>query len=250
MGGIIYHLDRKNVSTGHTDSENGHLKRFSPMELITVGTGSSGNCYLIRRDSGRFIALDAGVPWKKVMIASGFKPTAIDLALITHGHTDHCYYQKDFDRNCIQTFSPENLEARKARIINGVYIVPFEVPHDTTNYAYMICVDGRTIVYMTDFGYCRYTLRSWNVDTFIVACNYVETPDRDEVKYDHVVTGHSSLKTVKELLEANRTDALRNVIIVHYSEEADTECMKTEIQSIVGDGVNVTVAKKGQTIEI
>lgn len=220
------------------------------MKLITVGTGSSGNCYLLQRDNGRFIALDCGVPWKKVMIASGFKPTAIDLALVTHAHVDHSYHKKDFERNLIPVYSPENLEAKKARTINGIYIIPFEVPHDAKNYAYLIRVDGQIIVYMTDFGYCRYTLRTWGVGTWIIACNYIETPDRDEVKFDHVVTGHSSLQTVKELLRVNKTEELRNVIVVHYSEDQDTELMKSEIQSTVGDNVNVTIAQKGQSIDI
>ena len=219
------------------------------MKLITVGTGSAGNCYLLKRDNDRFIALDCGMQWKKVMVASGFRPTAIDLALVTHSHGDHNGYVGDFRRNGIEVRDPTNLDARKVVNIKGIQVIPFEVPHDVPCFAYIIRVDGRNIVYMTDFGYCKYTLKSWNIDTWIIACNHI-VPDENPQKRDHVIMGHSSLQTVKEILAVNKCDALRNVVLVHYNGEADTDLMRSEIQDVVGDGVQVTVAKKGATINL
>lgn len=220
------------------------------MKLITVGTGSLGNCYLLKRDNDRFIALDCGVTWKRVLIASGFRPTAIDFALVTHDHGDHNGYKRDFVKNGIAVYGQADLDARKAKTIGDATVIPFEVPHDVPCYAYLIRVDGRNIVYMTDFGYCKYTLKSWNIDTWIIACNHVDAPDVTEAKYAHVVTGHSSLKTVKDILEVNKTDALKNVILCHVSEGQDSERMKSEIQAIVGGEVQVTIAQKGATIDL
>jgi hypothetical protein len=62
--------------------------------------------------------------------------------------------------------------------------------------------------------------------------------------------GHSSLATVKDILEVNKCDAMKNVILCHTSMDADTDRMVTEIQDIVGDGVAVTVAKKKGVIEL
>lgn len=220
------------------------------MKLHTVGTGSKGNCYLLQRDNDRFIALDCGCPWKKVMITAKFMPSLIDFALVTHIHGDHSKYVNDFRKNGIQVFAQENMQAKKKYTPVGVTVIPFEVPHDVPCYAYLIRVDGRVIVYMTDFGYCKYTLKSWNADTWIIACDYNIAPDRTEAKYAHVVMGHSSLETVKDILEANRCDSMRNVVLVHYNEDADTEQMATEVQTVVGDGVNVKVARKGEVIEL
>ena len=103
---------------------------------------------------------------------------------------------------------------------------------------------------MTDFGYCKYTFKSWNVDTFIVACNYTQIPDSEEANYAHVVMGHSSLDTVKDILAVNKSDSMKNVILCHTSSSADTELMVSEIQKVVGDGVNVTVAKKKEVINL
>ena len=221
------------------------------MKLYTVGTGSLGNCYLLKRENGKYIALDCGCKWKDVLIGCKFRPIDIEFALVTHSHSDHARYVGDFTGNGIDLVSYENVKPKKIyKKGESAQVVPFEVPHDVKNYGYLIRVDGRTIVYMTDFGYCRYTFKSWNVDTWIIACNYLEAPGADEANYAHVVMGHSSLDTVKDILAANKTDSMKNVILVHNSPHADVRTMVSEIQQVVGDGVNVTVARKREEIEL
>ena len=220
------------------------------MKLVTVGTGSSGNCHLIQRDNDHWVALDCGCKWSEVLIGCRFRPIDIDLALVTHSHRDHSRYVGDFKKSGIDVLSVNDLETKKVYQKGEVKFVAFEVPHDVDCYGYLIRVDGRTIVYMTDFGYCRWTFKSWNVDTFIIACNYNIMPDAEEANYAHVVLGHSSLETVKDILEVNKSDSLKNVVLCHTSSSADTELMISEIQEVVGDGVNVTVAKKKGIIEL
>jgi len=220
------------------------------MKLLTVGTGSAGNCYLLQLNDDSYIALDCGVAWKKVMIVTKFRPSDIRFALVTHNHSDHSCYERDFRRNGIDTYNVDNLIVRKIFKKGDVEIIPFEVPHDVRCYGYLIRVDGRNIVYMTDFGYCQYTFKSWNIDTWIIACNHIAPPNIDEMKYAHVVWGHSSLATVKDIIQINKCDAMKNIILCHYSEDADTDLMIKEIQEIAGDGVNVSLAEKGKVITL
>lgn len=220
------------------------------MKLYTVGTGSLGNCYLLKRENNKIIALDCGCKWRDVLIGCNFRPLDIDFALVTHSHSDHSRYVGDFEGSGIEVINHTNTFPKKILQKGEYKIVPFEVPHDVKNYGYLIRVDGRTIVYMTDFGYCKYTFKSWNVDTWIIACNYVSPPDSEEANYAHVVMGHSSLDTVKDILAVNKTDSLRNVILCHTSSSADTELMVSEIQKVVGDNVKVTVAKKREVIDL
>ena len=217
------------------------------MKIYTVGTGSSGNCYLLKHNDN-YIALDCGCKWKDVLVGCNFHPIDIDIALVTHSHSDHSKYAKEFIKGGIPVYSPDNVKAKTMVKYKNISFVPFVVPHDVTCYGYLIKVDGQTIVYMTDFGYCRYTFKSWNVDTFIIACNYNILPDAEDAKYAHVVLGHSSLETVKDILEVNKSDFLKNVILCHVSANADTEQMVTEVKQVVGDGVNVSLAKKGTVI--
>ena len=220
------------------------------MKLYTVGTGSLGNCYLLKRENNKIIALDCGCKWRDVLIGCNFRPLDIDFALVTHSHSDHSRYVGDFEGSGIEVINTTNTFPKKILQKGEYKIVPFEVPHDVKNYGYLIRVDGRTIVYMTDFGYCKYTFKSWNVDTWIIACNYVAPPDSEEANYAHVVMGHSSLDTVKDILAVNKSDSMKNVILCHTSSSADTELMVSEIKQVVGDGVNVTVAQKRKEIEL
>ena len=220
------------------------------MKLYTVGTGSLGNCYLLKRENNKIIALDCGCKWRDVLIGCNFRPLDIDFALVTHSHSDHSRYVGDFEGSGIEVINHTNTFPKKILQKGEYKIVPFEVPHDVKNYGYLIRVDGRTIVYMTDFGYCKYTFKSWNVDTWIIACNYVAPPDSEEANYAHVVMGHSSLDTVKDILAVNKSDSMKNVILCHTSSSADTELMVSEIKQVVGDNVNVTVAQKRKEIEL
>ena len=220
------------------------------MKLVTVGTGSSGNCHLLKRDNDRYVALDCGCKWSDVLVGCAFRPIDIDLALVTHSHRDHSRYVGDFKKSGIDVLSVNDVEPKKVYQKGEVKFVAFEVPHDVDCYGYLIRVDGQTIVYMTDFGYCRYTFKSWNVNTFIIASNHIENPDSDSEKYAHVVMGHSSLATVKDILAINKCDAMKNVILCHVSGDADASQMVTEIKQIVGDDVNVAVAEKKGIIDL
>lgn len=220
------------------------------MKLYTVGSGSNGNCYLLKRDNGKYIALDCGCKWKDVMVGCDWSPINIDFALVTHSHGDHSSHQRDFERYGIEVYGVNDLKSKSIFKKGDVEVIPFEVPHDVECYGYLIRVDGRTIVYMTDFGYCKYTFKSWNVDTWLIACNYDTVPDSEEEKYAHVVMGHSSLATVKDILAVNKCDAMKNVILCHYSADADTDRMMTEVKEVVGDGVTVTLAKKKGEVEL
>lgn len=220
------------------------------MRLITVGTGSTGNCYLLKLNNNKYIALDCGCKWRDVLIGCNFKPIDIEFALVTHFHSDHARHMGDFEANGIDVINPDNAFPKKIITKGDCKVVPFEVPHDVKCYGYLIRVGDRTIVYMTDFGYCRYTFKSWNVDTWIIACNYTEKPDSEEANYAHVVMGHSSLSTVKDILEANKSESMKNVVLVHYSSSADVDAMVSEIQEVVGDDVKVAVAEKRKEIEL
>ena len=56
------------------------------MRIITIDSGSRGNCYLIESEFNKYISLDAGVSWKGVQIACGFQTSKINACLISHEH--------------------------------------------------------------------------------------------------------------------------------------------------------------------
>lgn len=69
--------------------------------------------------------------------------------------------------------------------------------------------------------------------------------------FEHVLRGHSSLGTVKDILAINQTDSMKNIICCHLSDENSNEKqIVAEIEAIVPDSVQVCIADKGKVFEL
>ena len=134
-------------------------------------------------------------------------------------------------------------------------VTPFCLPHDNTpNFGFLINLpdDAGRLIYATDFEYLPYTFKSLKINFFLLECNHqADLVDRSEAKWEHSLRGHSELETVKEIIRANKTQDMRNVILCHLSDGwSDPDRMKSEIQQAAGKWVRVEVAKKGSVIEL
>lgn len=149
---------------------------------------------------------------------------------------------------------PERIPKR----IGSWTIVPFYLPHTTRyketgalipcpNFGYLIKCGDETLLYATDFEYIPYTFKNQRINYMLLECNHMDDSlERDSAKYEHVLKGHSSVSTVRDIILANKTPDLRNVILCHLSSEnAEPERMKSEIQQVAGKWVNVEIAEKG-----
>lgn len=56
------------------------------LKLKTLGSGSSGNCYLLSTENETLI-LDAGLPIKEIKKGLGFDLGGISGVVVTHSHT-------------------------------------------------------------------------------------------------------------------------------------------------------------------
>lgn len=233
--------------------------------LTTVGTGSRGNAYILR-DNDRQILLDAGVPWKSIQKASGYR--VLDCAVITHLHGDHSEYAKWVSRYGCDIYAGEDaaqgiaertgarvrpLKPQKAYPINGWNILCFPLPHeDIPNYGFIIRspVSRHKLAYLTDFGYTKYRFKHLHVDSLLISCNHMDNPEAfaGSENFDHVVRGHSSLSVVKEIITVNQTESLRNIILCHISEDnGDPEEMARQIAETAPQAM-VYVAEKNHSI--
>ena len=153
-------------------------------------------------------------------------------------------------------------EKRSIRISEWI-VIPFYLPHTTRNkdtgalipcpnFGYLIKSGDETLLYATDFEYIPYTFKSQKINYMLLECNHMDDLlERDSAKYEHVLKGHSSISTVRDIILANKTPDLRNVILCHLSSEnADPETMQKEVQSVAGKWVNVAVARAGMSVEM
>ena len=142
--------------------------------------------------------------------------------------------------------------------MGSFHVTGFYLPHTTRdkdtgalipcpNFGYLIKNSDEVLLYATDFEYIPYTFKSQKINYMLLECNHMDDLlERDSAKYEHVLKGHSSISTVRDIILANKTPDLRNVILCHLSSEnADPETMQKEVQSVAGKWVSVSVAKAG-----
>lgn len=75
------------------------------IDVKTIGSGSSGNCYLVNINNTK-ILLECGLTFKKIQKDLGYRVSELDACLVTHEHMDHAKAVKDLMKagiNCYMT---------------------------------------------------------------------------------------------------------------------------------------------------
>lgn len=234
------------------------------MFVRCIGTGSSGNCYALYDNDGKMLLLDLGLARKQILKGIGFNVSDVVGAVVSHGHGDHAKAVKDFENMGIPVFTPyRSLEPMgfkggsrvKAQAFdltdkNGKFMHTNNDGSECPCYGFLIeHVDMGKMLYITDTELVKW--RFSGVNHILISCNYQKKYISDSAKRNHVLRGHMELETVKEFIKANKSNALRTVILCHLSSDSANpeECL-AEVQNVVGDGVNVVVARKGLEVEL
>lgn len=224
------------------------------MFVRCIGTGSKGNSYALYDDNNKILLLDLGLPRKDILKAIDYRVSDVVGCIVTHSHLDHSKSVKDFEDMGISVFKPyDETKACPLKIRYGNFdIQAFKLPHNgTPNYGYYIKADGQKILYLTDFEYCQFNFKALGVNHIICECNYQqELVSRDLPNFEHKIRGHCSLDTCKNFIAANKTNALRTVILCHMgAETCDRKTAVKEIKGVVGNQVLVDVAEKNKSWE-
>lgn len=219
------------------------------MKLRVLGTGSTGNCYVLIRDNGEKVILDCGIPTDLIIKGLDYDIKGVKGVFVTHRHQDHCLSKNHLKAMGLDVLAPYSYPAVGGHF-QGWSWHCFPLPHNgTKNYGFVIQVDGKTILYLTDFEYCPYTFKNYKPDYIIVECNYQkEYVDENIPNLVHKVMGHCELNTTKEFVMANKTENLKDVVIVHTS----NACNRDEIKEVIGKETNclVHIAKAGMEIDL
>lgn len=221
------------------------------MTLKCLSTGSTANCYILKRDNGEMLILDAGLPIHEIKKGIGFDIEHLRGAVIGHSHLDHSLSAEKL-KNFTPVYQPYLGAKRQHTHIGDFDITCFDVPHNgVENRGFIIRVDGQTICYMTDLEYCPYSLASQNIDTMIVECNYMKNLVPDDLpNLQHKVLGHCELETTIGILQDNlRT--LKHVILVHMGlGTLDREKAMQRIREVVPEYITVMWARAGRNYDI
>jgi len=233
------------------------------IEITALASGSRGNCYRVT-DGSTPLLLECGIPYKDIQRGLNFRVSEIAGCLISHEHQDHCKAARDIIKAGIDCYMSQGtkkalgidghrvktIEAKRQLEIGTWTVLPFETQHDAAEPLgfLMATPDGDKLIYATDTYYIRY--KFIGLTHIMVECNYC--PDilkaniasglvPVELK-NRLLQSHFSLKNVKEFLKANDLSKVREIWLLHLSDDnSDAERFKREIQELTGKMVFVPV---------
>ncbi|MBR0307670.1 MAG: MBL fold metallo-hydrolase [Mogibacterium sp.] len=186
------------------------------MEIVSVGSSSSGNSYIINT-AGSVIILDVGLPAKRILGALeglGIEPEEVDAVLITHEHTDHVKSVRAISRKCC----------------NAVFYASRGTVESTPNFAYV--PENRVhIVHAGDhFGLPPFSEEKDNETSSVDIENHyninagkglLATNDSQEWSPTSVKTGNGNAlyRTSKAIVEVGRSDFFYSASMVAETTE-------------------------------
>ena len=239
------------------------------MVLKVLGSGSSGNCYILENGKEALI-IEAGISFAEVKKALDFNVKKICGVILSHEHMDHARYMKDYLKAGIPVYSAfqtqtalESItgELTKAIVplkkiqIGSFKVIPFNVPHDAEIECYGYLIEHEEMgkmLFLTDLEYCRYNFSKQNVNHILVEANYSESSmDNEAVNLEHVLKGHASLQTALNFISTNDNPALRNVVLIHLSDKNGNPVeFLQKTKETVKYGADCYIAEKGLEVKL
>lgn len=226
------------------------------MQIQVIASGSTGNCYRIR-DGTTSLLLECGVKIKRIQQALQFHLTDVSGCLISHEHGDHSRAVQDVLKAGIDIYTSAGTAAAlgltghhikiikaKHQVTIGTFtVLPFETEHDAAEpLGFLIAGPaGSKLLFATDTYYIRYKFPG--LTHIMLECNYSADILRDNIEAGRVpgvlknrlLKSHFSLEHVKEFLEANDLSAVREIWLLHLSNNnSDAVRFKREIEELTG----------------
>ena len=215
------------------------------MEIITLGSSSKGNGYVIDRT----LVIEAGVPIKELKKTLNFNLSGIQAVLISHSHGDHSKYASEYLKAGIDCYMSKHtkselnlqnftnrikiIEHQKVFIIGDYTILPFELSHDVMNFGYLI-YNRKTkekLLFATDTYSINYNFK--DVNYYMIEANYSEKIIRENIKKGllaeslakRLYHSHFSLENCIDFLRCQDLSKCMKIILIHLSDGNSNEKM-------------------------
>ncbi|MGV0854806.1 MBL fold metallo-hydrolase [Empedobacter brevis] len=239
------------------------------MQLKIVGTGSSGNCYILENEKEALI-IELGLNFSKIKEVLNFDLSKVVGAIISHCHGDHAKGMKQVFDNGIECYSSQgtfqslNINHHNAKIIKSKQafqignfkILPFNVHHDVAEPLGFLIDHEETgrCLFVTDTTYIDYTFP--NLNNIIIEANYCEDIIKEklgstwqgEFLKNRILKSHMSLNTCRDTLLANDISQVQKIVLIHLSDSnSDERKFKKVIEEATGKIVHV--ANNNQILE-
>lgn len=190
------------------------------MEFTCLGTGSSGNCYLLNVGSSN-ILLDAGV--RPTNIVKACNLNKIDFAFVSHEHKDHSLSLNFLVSRGVKVVDGSLFNAFiKNKYSDKITYYTFPVEHGDCNCCGIIIQSkDECILYVTDFTVCKFNFSSIKFTSVIVECNYIAekvTKDNNFIRTKENIYRHLSLEGCDLFLSKLNLSKCKEIILTHFSD--------------------------------
>ena len=246
-----------------------------PLEFLSLGSGSSGNCYILRRGSD-CVLIDLGISirtFKRYLYQYGMNLQHFVAAFVTHDHTDHVktigkfaaetgvpiyatsLVHEGMMRNRFMTRKVPEAQQKVLSVgetvtILGISFTPFPVPHDSRDcVGYFISTGDTSLCIATDVGSptdeirqavsrAKYVVLEANYDLPMLATGRYPQFLKDRIRGGH---GHLSNEETGDLLAQSINQATKRIWLCHLSEENNTpdQALKTVNRRLEKSGIEL-----------
>lgn len=245
------------------------------MRLTILASGSAGNGYLFEARHSALL-VECGVRPEVMMRRTAVPFSRIAGVLVTHEHKDHAGFADRYAALGLRIYASEGtikaingivpeyqasvLRPLEVRYIDEWKVMPFDTRHDAAEPLGFVIEhpEAGRILFLTDTEYCPYDFRPLGLDHILVEANYddaildgnVANGVVDAARAARTRGTHMSLKAACELIRADQTAELKNVILIHLSrnnadrEEFARRAAETALFA------RISVAKAGLSIDL
>lgn len=250
--------------------------------IKVVGSGSSGNCYLLETTKETLI-IEAGLTFAKIQNGLNFDLSKVVGCLISHEHGDHISAATHLMASGIElyaskgTFDAKGMKDPFCNVITHLEsfkvgnftVTPLNTQHDCAEPMGFVIDHEETgrILFATDTYYFKY--RVSRINHYLLECNYqIEILEENKLSEDKKISGrawgtqkrlkesHFELGNVCDYLSKNIDNCTKNIMLLHRSslnsnkDQMLNEINKTVNESNLDNKVNILFAESGVELEV
>jgi phosphoribosyl 1,2-cyclic phosphodiesterase len=204
-----------------------------------IGSGSTGNCFLINED----LMIDIGLDYTTIKPCMG----KVKYLLLTHKHSDHLnltalrklYVAVNPVVICgewlvedIKLFNPTIVETGKVYTFVDYKISPIQLYHDVLNCGYRIMQNGHKHLHITDTATLE-GIKAYGYDTASIECNHDENKAlelirkaRKEGEFTHLTGAMNSHLSVQQTIKFCEENNIKKLIPVHIGNSTRDEVIQ------------------------
>ena len=260
------------------------------MKAECLASSSAGNCFILEfniNGEATRIMVECGLSIKEIyseLNAVGIKLSSIKACLITHSHQDHCkcaakigdlsipIYASKETLKTIDVKGQSLIAEQPTKIIDGLYVMPFEVEHDCPgSLGFIIKTKEECVIFVNDHKRWTCNLINFKPDYVFIECNYYHEmvyaqlgalkkmrKNKDEsefsmqeinikiAQHERNVNSHCSLHGTIKGLEKLNLKKCKAIFLMHLSDRyANEYVMKNSVQNRFGIRTYVCGRKGG-----